>query len=109
MKRYMRLLALLAVLGMVLAACSPADEGGEGSTTEAAETPSTTEAAEPTTTEAPAGSTTTGAMTGEPVVVCLVTDLAGVDDRSFNAAAWQGVLDAVEAGVAVEDPLLLES
>jgi basic membrane protein A len=89
----MRLLALLAALGMVIAACSPADDGGEGSTTEAAETPSTTEAADtPSTTEASAG-----------------TDLAGVDDRSFNAAAWQGVLDAVEAGVAVEDPLLLES
>lgn len=93
------------------------DGGGDGTTTTGAVGGTSTSAPseEPTTTAAPATSTTapagttTSVVTGEPVVVCLVTDLAGVDDRSFNAAAWQGVLDAVEAGVAVEDPLLLES
>ena len=45
----------------------------------------------------------------EPAVVCLVTDLAGVDDRSFNASAWKGVNDAVDAGYAAADPILLES
>ena len=45
----------------------------------------------------------------EPAVVCLVTDLAGVDDRSFNASAWKGVNDAVDAGYAAPDPILLES
>ncbi len=44
-----------------------------------------------------------------PVKACLVTDLAGVDDRSFNASAWQGVQDAVEAGYATEDSTFLES
>ena len=44
-----------------------------------------------------------------PVKTCLVTDLAGVDDRSFNASAWQGVQDAVEAGYATEDSDFLES
>jgi basic membrane protein A len=44
-----------------------------------------------------------------PVTVCLVTDLAGVDDRSFNASGWQGVNDAVAAGFANVDPILLES
>ncbi len=44
-----------------------------------------------------------------PVTVCLVTDLAGVDDQSFNASAWQGVNDAVAAGYANVDPILLES
>jgi basic membrane protein A len=39
----------------------------------------------------------------------LVTDLAGVDDRSFNAAAWQGVQDAAASGGAAADPILLES
>jgi basic membrane protein A len=54
--------------------------------------------------------TTTAEMVdGEAVVTCLVTDLAGVDDRSFNAAAWQGVLDAVDSGAAAADPILLES
>ncbi|NNK91851.1 MAG: BMP family ABC transporter substrate-binding protein, partial [Acidimicrobiia bacterium] len=35
--------------------------------------------------------------------------LAGVDDQSFNASAWQGVQDAVAAGVATEDSFFLES
>jgi basic membrane protein A len=42
-------------------------------------------------------------------VVCFITDLAGVDDRSFNASGWQGVNDAVAAGYAQADPILLES
>jgi putative multiple sugar transport system substrate-binding protein len=46
---------------------------------------------------------------GDLPVVCLVTDLAGVDDRSFNASAWKGVNDAVDAGYAAPDPILLES
>jgi basic membrane protein A and related proteins len=106
-KPYLRLLAIIAVLGMVLAACGD-DEGGDTSTTAGEET--TTTAGEETTTTAGEETTTTVAMVdGEPVVTCLVTDLAGVDDRSFNAAAWQGVQDAVASGAAVADPLLLES
>ena len=112
MKRYMSLFALIATLGLVLAACSPANEGGEETTTTAAGgDPTTTEAmADTTTSAAPEGSTTTGAPAfEEAVVTCLVTDLAGVDDRSFNAAAWQGVQDAVASGAAAGDPILLES
>jgi trehalose/maltose transport system substrate-binding protein len=41
--------------------------------------------------------------------VCFITDLAGVDDRSFNALGWKGVNDAVDAGYALPDPILLES
>lgn len=108
MKRYIRFLALFAALGLVLAACSPADSGEDTTTT--AEAPTTTDAPEATTTTEGGDTTTTEAeMNLEPVTVCLVTDLAGVDDRSFNAAAWQGVLDAVEDGSANADPILLES
>lgn len=79
-------------------------------TTEASEETTTTEATEETTTTATDASTTTSeAAAGEAVVTCLVTDLAGVDDRSFNAAAWQGVQDAVASGAAAADPILLES
>jgi basic membrane protein A len=53
--------------------------------------------------------TTTGGQAGEAIKTCLVTDLAGVDDRSFNASAWQGVQDAMAAGVATEDSFYLES
>lgn len=109
MKRYTRFFALIATLALVLAACG-GDEGEGTTTSAAAEGTTTSEAMATTTTEAMEGSTTTEAMTGgEPVVACLVTDLAGVDDRSFNASAWQGVLDAVDAGFAAEDPILLES
>ena len=42
-----------------------------------------------------------GAPTEEPVVeepkflACQVTDVGGIDDKSFNATAWKGVQDAV--------------
>ena len=47
---------------------------------------------------------TEGGSEGDGVKACLVTDLAGIDDKSFNATAWQGVLDAVEAGDALPEP-----
>ncbi len=98
----MRLVALVAALGLVLAACG--DDAGDDTTTTApaGEETTTTEMMEETT-------TTAEMVDGEAVVTCLVTDLAGVDDRSFNAAAWQGVLDAVDSGGAAADPILLES
>jgi basic membrane protein A len=43
------------------------------------------------------------------IVGCFVTDDAGVDDRSFNAAGWKGVTDAADAGYIAADPILLES
>jgi basic membrane protein A len=108
-KRQIRLFALLAVFALVLAACG-GDETAE--TTEAGEEATTTEAATETTeamTETTEATETTMAADVTPVTACLVTDLAGVDDRSFNASAWQGVLDAVDAGFAAPDPILLES
>lgn len=102
MKRYVRVFALLSVFALVLAACGDG-EVEDTTTTAAVEDTTTTAAVEDTTT------TTEVMVDGEAVAVCLVTDLAGVDDRSFNAAAWQGVLDAVDAGAAAADPLLLES
>jgi basic membrane protein A len=90
---------------LVLAACG--GDAAETTTTEAAETTTTT-AAETTTTE---GDSTTTAAGGEVTAVkaCFVTDLAGVDDRSFNAEGWRGVNDALAAGYVEADPILLES
>ncbi len=112
MKRHLRLLALFAALALAVVACG----GGTGSettqTTQASTTPSTqatTSTTEAMTSTTAGGSSTTEAMTGTAVKTCLVTDLAGVDDRSFNASAWQGVLDSVDAGYAQPDPILLES
>lgn len=56
-----------------------------------------------------AATTTTAATNPNAVKTCLVTDLAGVDDMSFNGSAWQGVQDAMAAGVATPDSTYLES
>jgi basic membrane protein A len=50
-----------------------------------------------------------GGGEGEAPKACFVTDDAGIDDRSFNAAGWKGVTDAAEAGYAQDDPIVLES
>jgi basic membrane protein A len=84
-KNSVAFVALLAVFALLAAAC------GDGETTTTA------------------GETTTAAVSENAVKTCLVTDLAGVDDRSFNASAWQGVQDAMAAGYATADSTYLES
>ena len=41
----------------------------------------------------------------EPIKVCQVTDVGGIDDKSFNATAWKGVEDAM-ADLGVEGQYL---
>ena len=79
MKRYIRYLAVFGALALVLAACSPSD--ADTTTTEAT---GGTQATEPTTdaTEAPDATTTTAEPGPEAIKTCLVTDLAGVDERA---------------------------
>ena len=104
----LRLIALLGVLALLAAACG----GTDTTTTTAAaagDTTTTTEAMPDETTTTVDGTTDTTAMMMDAIKTCLVTDLAGVDDRSFNASAWQGVEDAVAAGYATEDSFFLES
>ena len=71
-KKISMLLAMVMVATLVLSACAPA----------ATATQAPTEAA-PTT--APA----TAKLKG-----CLVTDVGGINDKSFNASAWKGLTDA---------------
>jgi basic membrane protein A len=79
MKKLSIVLAALMLVAMVLTACAP-------------KAPVATEA--PKATEKPA----------EPakpkIKVCQVTDTGGIDDKSFNAMAWDGVEKAIaELGV----------
>lgn len=37
---------------------------------------------------------TVGAAVTDRLLVCMVPDVGGIDDRSFNATAWKGVTDA---------------
>ncbi|MDH3605909.1 MAG: BMP family ABC transporter substrate-binding protein [Acidimicrobiia bacterium] len=95
-----RFVLLFAVLALVAAGCGDSDSE---TTVTTAETTTTTAAA--TTTTAGGDTTTTvEPMDVTPVKTCLVTDLAGIDDKSFNATAWQGVLDAIDAGYATAEP-----
>lgn len=107
----MRYLAIFAVLGLVLAACSPADEGGDTTTTEAAEDTTTSEAMDGTTTTEAMGDTTTteGMEMPDPITACQVTDTGGIDDKSFNQTAFKGITDMIDAGYATEDSDFLES
>jgi basic membrane protein A and related proteins len=78
--RLVLLAALVAALALLAAGCGGSDdEGGTGQTT-----PETT-----------AGSTT-GGSTGPAIKVGLVTDIGGLDDRSFNFLANQGLERAEE-------------
>jgi len=100
MRKHLSFAVLLAAFALVVVAC-----GDDDATTTTAATTTTTAAATTTTT----AETTTTAAPVNAIKTCLVTDLAGVDDRSFNASAWQGVQDAMAAGVATADSFYLES
>ena len=73
------LLALLVVSSLLLGAC-----GGK------TEEPVVVEEEEPVVVEEEVEEV-------EPFVACQVTDVGGIDDKSFNATAWKGVEDAVAA------------
>jgi basic membrane protein A len=71
MNRIARSVAVLAVFGMLAAACA-SDTGAEGT----------------------GGTGTSGAKPGAGMTGCQVTDTGGIDDKSFNATAWKGLEDA---------------
>jgi basic membrane protein A len=105
---------LIAVFALIVAACSDDSDdttttaaGGEETTTTAAEETTTTAGEETTTTGAEETTSSVAALDGSGTLICQVTDTGGVDDRSFNASAWKGVLDA-EAAFGIE-PKVLES
>jgi len=84
MKKLYAVLAMLLIATIVLTACAPKA------------TPTEAPATEPPATEAPTEAPT-AAPTEAPAVfkVGQVTDLGGIDDKSFNASAWAGVEQAM--------------
>ncbi|HUS43942.1 MAG TPA: BMP family ABC transporter substrate-binding protein [Ilumatobacteraceae bacterium] len=80
-----KLLAVGVIAALGLAAC-----GSDDSSSDSGDSSETTDGGD--------------AASGEGLKTCLVTDLAGIDDKSFNATAWQGVLDAIETGDAAAEP-----
>jgi basic membrane protein A len=108
-KRRGALVALFLAFALIAAACGTSDD--TTTTAAAAQQTTTTAATAETTTTAAAETTTTteAAFAGEPVLTCLVTDLAGVADQSFNQSAWEGVLKAEAEGFAAAGSRFLES
>ena len=76
MKKFLRLVAVVAVLGLVAAACSeeePSETAATGGTGE-----------------------TGGALPGEGYHGCYASDTGGIDDRSFNQKIHEGMVQAEE-------------
>ncbi len=82
-KYFWTLVSVLVIASMMLAGCGPK------ATPTAAPTEQPTQAA----TEAPTEKPTEAAPAA---VVGMVTDMGGIDDKSFNATAWKGVERAIE-------------
>ena len=84
------LLALLAALVLVVAGCGSDDDDGDAGATTAADT----------------GTDTSAGGTGPAIKVGLVTDVGGLDDRSFNFLANQG-LERAEDELGVEGRVVI--
>jgi basic membrane protein A len=88
------LLVSLAAASILVAACGAGATPTPSPT--APPTPVPTEAATPAPTEAPTPAPPSVAL------ACEVSDTGGIDDKGFNANAWQGMQDAKAAGFAKE-------
>ena len=84
---------------LLLAACAPAATPTQAPATSAPAAttapvaPTTAPAATSAPTSAPATPTKAAAATTAPSAkgkICMVTDAGGIDDKAFNATAWQG-------------------
>ena len=98
-KKLFIFISLLVLASLVLVACAP----------DAPEEPAPPEEEEEVVPEEEEEEEEEVEPAADLPIVCFITDLAGVDDMSFNALGWKGVNDAVAAGYAQADPILLES
>ncbi|HFC11668.1 MAG TPA: BMP family ABC transporter substrate-binding protein [Anaerolineae bacterium] len=91
-KRQFTLIALVWILSLILFACSPATSDES----ETKDDTTSTESSEPTTDEtAPPAEEKPTEEAEKPTEeagfkICEVTDVGGIDDKSFNATAWIG-------------------
>jgi basic membrane protein A len=83
--------AAAAAASLLIAACGSSSSSAPTSTTT-----SSSASAATSSTAAGAGSTGTAAASGS-VAGCMVTDTGGINDKSFNQSAWQGMQQAAAA------------
>jgi basic membrane protein A and related proteins len=102
------MMAVLAILMLILAACT---DGGESPSEAPASEPMTTDGAEPTESEAPQGLAACGdPESGEEWLIGGVTDVGQLEDKSFNEGGWCGTIaGATSVGgsaevIVTEDP-----
>ena len=76
-RKFGLLISSVVATGAILAACGSDDETTD-STTDTSNNDAGTE-------------TTTDAGSGDNFSIAMVTDVGGVDDKSFNQSAWEGV------------------
>ena len=94
--RWMRLLALLLGLSLIAAACGDDDDTATNTTDDTS-----------TETETETSTAADGDGAESDFLACEVTDTGGVDDRSFNENAYNGLVEAAdEIGF---EPVVLES
>jgi basic membrane protein A and related proteins len=96
-----RLVAVLAALALVLAACGDndgTDAGTATDTTAAGTTDETDDGADDGGGTATTGALPTGGDCTSDEVLCigLVTDVGPIDDKSFNQSAWEGAQQAAQ-------------
>lgn len=89
------LLVTFAAASILFAACS-------GSATPTPAPTATPPAATPAASTAPSASPAPSAAAASIDLGCQVSDTGGIDDKGFNANAWQGMQDAKTAGIAKE-------
>ena len=84
--------AAAAAASLLIAACGSSSSSAPSSTST-----SSTASAASSSTAAGAGSTGTAAAAGTSFTGCMVTDTGGINDKSFNQSAWQGMQEAAAA------------
>ncbi|HVM71914.1 MAG TPA: BMP family ABC transporter substrate-binding protein [Anaerolineales bacterium] len=92
MKKMSVVLTILVAVAFVLSACGPAATTAAPAPATQAPAPAT-QAPAPTATQPPAPTATQAPAA--KLKIGEVTDLGGVNDKSFNASAWKGVQDAM--------------
>ncbi|MGH3294126.1 MAG: BMP family lipoprotein [Trebonia sp.] len=82
--------AAAAAASLVIAACGTSSSSAPTSTT-------TSTSASAAASSTGAAGTSTAAATGSKLLGCMVTDTGGINDKSFNQSAWEGMQQAAAA------------
>ena len=92
--------AFLAVLMLILAACNAGGDSPSASAGAPSEAPESAAASEAAS-EAPEESAEASAAASVDYKACMVSDVGGIDDNSFNENAWAG-MERAESELGVE-------